>query len=447
MTGARSRGVRPGETEAAQWAMLGLAPAAIYLGHFFLGAALPLPALILLMVLSGLLCIALSTRRARLEVASIRPVWPLVTLFGLVIGSALLSLTDWAPGGGHPIWAWVDAPPAASINVSATLIEIVKLIGLAAVFVLGCLMGATRDRARRSLQLVLWLGAAYALVSLVIFLGGEELGHASRRLTGGFATANVAGAQFGVLSLLALSWGMRQLRQSRHEPTARRVTEVAPSVAALLLFLVCLMMTASRAALGATGLAMAALTTWQAISDRRARWPTIAAGCLVAVLAAVVFARGNTLFVDRFDTLASGGEIRAAVYDAHWRAFLASPLSGYGLGSYSQLNNQIMTSLNAPALSDSVILHNAYLQWLVEGGVFGAAAIVLLIAAILGWTLWRMLQRQRNSTVLAGLLAASGLVLVHAAVDVPLNTPSFEAFWALLLGLGFAMAQTSSIRR
>ena len=35
-------------------------------------------------------------------------------------------------------------------------------------------------------------------------------------------------------------------------------------------------------------------------------------------------------------------------------------------------------------------------------------------------------------------------MLLHAAVDVSLNTPSFEAFWTLILGLGFALSQASS---
>jgi len=429
-----------------RWVPLGVAPVVIYLGHFLLGAALDVPALILLAVLSSLLCVSLFSAGARAQLAGMTPMWPLVVLFGLVIGVAFLSLTAMAPGGPHPIWQWVEAPPAASLNISATLIEIVKLIGLAAVFVLGCLMGATGDRARRSLQLIVGLGAAYALIAFVVFFSGAQVAHVGHRLSGGFYTANVAATQFGVLAVLALSWAIRQWRHSEREPIARRISEVGPALAALMLFLLCLLMTASRAGMGATGLALVVVVGWEAIGNRRARWPLIAGGCLLVVLAAVVLIRGNTLFIDRFGDVAGAGAFRAMVYEAHWRAFLASPLSGYGLGSYSELNNQLMTAVNAGALSDSVIMHNVYLQWLVEAGIVGAAPMFGLIGIILSIIGWRALQRSRNRGLLVGILASSLLILVHAAVDVPLNTPSFEAFWTLLLGIAFALAQAPGSR-
>lgn len=433
---------------AASWGTLAVAPATIFIAHFFLGAVLDVPALVLMAVLSGLSCLALSSAQSRRELAAMTPVWPLAVLFGLVIGFALLSLTALAPGGPHPIWGWVEgASPAVSLNVSATLIEIVKLTGLAAVFVLGCLTGATAERARRTFQLILWLGAAYALVGFVIFLSGEQVAHGVRRLAGGFYTPNVAATQFGMLAVLSLSWAIRQWRRSDREPVARRIADVGPSVALLLLFLLCLLMTASRAGLGATGLALVMVMGWEAIGDRRARWPLIAGGVVLVILAVVLVVRGNTLFIDRFDDVAGAATLRSTVYEAHWRAFLASPLSGYGLGSYPELNNLIMTAPNAAALSDSVVLHNVYLQWLVEAGLLGAIPMVLLIAGLLGVIGWRATRRPRNRGLLVGILAASLLILVHATVDVPLNTPSLEAFWTLLLGLGFALSQTSGSRR
>ena len=73
--------------------------------------------------------------------------------------------------------------------------------------------------------------------------------------------------------------------------------------------------------------------------------------------------------------------------------------------------------------------------------------LTALIALILGVIGWRAVQRPRNRGLLIGILASSLLILAHAAVDVPLNTPSFEAFWALLLGIGFALAQAPGSRR
>ena len=57
-------------------------------------------------------------------------------LFALVLAMALLSLSPFSPGGSHPIWAWAGVTPGSgTINRSATLLEIVKLLGLACAFI------------------------------------------------------------------------------------------------------------------------------------------------------------------------------------------------------------------------------------------------------------------------------------------------------------------------
>lgn len=426
--------------------MLGVAPALILIAHFFFGAALDLPALTMFAVLSLVLAVALAAPTARADLARMTPFLGLALPFLAVIGVAGLTLTPLAPGGPHPIWEWAGLPPASTLNRSATIIEIIKLLGLAAVFVLGCLLGARTDRARASLIAVLALGAVYATVSLALFLARLQPTSLDR-LTGGFYSANIAATQFGVLLVLATAWLVRQWTRTARLAMTVRIGELAPAAALMLLFAVCLLLTASRAGIGATILALALFLGWSALNNRRARWSLIAGGSLLILCVIVLIVQGNSLFVDRFGGLSAGDATRATVAEAHWRAFLDSPLLGYGLGSYPQVNNQIMTAANAQALSASVIQHNAYLQWLEEAGVLGALPMFGLIAAILAATVWRAWRRQRNRVLVVGLLAASVVVLLHAAVDVSLNTPSFEAFWALLLGIGFALAQAPSRER
>lgn len=195
-----------------------------------------------------------------------------------------------------------------------------------------------------------------------------------------------------------------------------------------------------------TALALSLVGGWEAIDNRRSRWPLVGLGVGLLTVATMIALQGNQMFLDRFDGLRITQGVRADVFEAHWNAFLASPLFGYGLGSFREVNNQIATIANAPSLAASVVLHNAYLQWLVEAGLVGAAPFFMLIVFILGCTIWRTLKRPRNRTLLAGLLAISVLILTHATVDVSLNTPSFEAFWTLLLGMGFALSQSSRRR-
>lgn len=422
-------------------ATLGLVPATVFLAHFFYGAALDLPALVMFAAMSAMLSITLISGQAREDLARLTPAGAVVLPFAAVVLVAALTLTPATPGGPHPIWEWAGMSPASTINKSSTVIEIFKLLGLGSVFILGCLMGATSERGRAAFGLILGLGCLYAIFSLGLFLGGGQIASGGGRLAGGFYTPNVAGAQFGVLVILSLAWMVRQWRQASAQTSMGRITALAPVAALLILFFACLLLTASRAAITATGMAAVIFLGWSALDNRRSRWPFLALGGLLILVAVLFLVQGNTLFADRFGSLAQGDETRSAVAAAHWRAFLDSPLLGYGLGSYPQVNNQIMTASNAAALSVSVVQHNAYLQWLEEAGLLGAAPMFALIAVILGATAWRAMRRPRNRTLVAGLLAASVVVLLHAAVDVPLNTPSFEAFWSLLLGLGFALSQ------
>ncbi|MBX9615176.1 MAG: O-antigen ligase family protein [Caulobacteraceae bacterium] len=437
--------VRPGSP--ADWlrtATLGLVPALIFVAHFFYGAALDLPALVLLSLLSALLVAALVRADLRRELSALTPVWAVLGPFVAVVAIAAWTLTPAVPGGPHPIWDWAGMPGASTLNRSATVLEIIKLLGLASVFVLGCLLGARADRGRNTFAVILGIGAVYGVISLVLFLGGGQIAHGDRRLAGGFYSANIAGTQFGVLVLMATAWAVRRWGQAGDRTLVERITDLAPVLALILLFLACLLLTASRAAISATGLAVILFLGWAALDNRRSRWPLMALGGVLVLGAVLLLVQGNTLFADRFGTLAEGDTTRAAVAAAHWQAFLDSPLLGYGLGSYAHVNNQIMTQANAGALSVSVIQHNAYLQWLEEAGVIGAVPMFALIAVILGTTAWRAYRRPRNRILVVGLLAGSLIVLLHAAVDVSLNTPSFVAFWTLMLGLGFAMSQASS---
>lgn len=432
-----------GAAAVARSVVLGVVPALILIAHFFFGAALDLPALTMFAVLSLVLAVALAAPVARGDLARMTPLWGLALPFAAVLAAAGLSLTPLAPGGPHPMWEWAGLPPASTLNRSATIVEVVKLLGLAAVFILGCLMGARSERARAALVVLLGLGAIYATISLAVFLAGlQPTGFA--RLTGGFYSANIAATQFGVLLVLTTAWLVRQWSRTGRMPVATRIGELTPALALILLFTVCLLLTASRAGIAATMLALALFLGWAALDNKRSRWALMAGGGFVILCVVVLIVQGNGLFADRYGDLPAGDTTRAAVAQAHWRAFLDSPLMGYGLGSYAQVNNQIMTTANAEALAASVVQHNAYLQWLEEAGLIGAVPMFGLIAAILGVTAWRAWRRPRNRVLVVGLLAVSVLVLLHAAVDVSLNTPSFEAFWTLLLGFGFALSQARS---
>lgn len=209
------------------------------------------------------------------------------------------------------------------------------------------------------------------------------------------------------------------------------------------LFATCLMLTASRAGAASTAAAIAVLMLWDAFASGRrlsARGLIIAAAVMLAGLF-LISGAGDRLWL-RFDALEQDAVVRRVILDEHWEAFLASPLFGYGLGSFVDLNAMIMT----PGTFGNLLVgsaHNVYLQWLEEAGVVGAAPMFALIAFIILTSAWRAGTSHRGGELARGLVAANLVVLLHGLTDFALQEFSIAAMWAFLLGLQFAWGQSS----
>lgn len=433
-----------GGGDATNWktlAALGAAPALLYAAHLTFGANHPIAALWLTVLLAISLGIALAIPGVRRGLYDISPLTPLAVLFGLTLAVAAWSLTAWAPGGAHPIWAWAGAPDGSiTVNRPATLFEIAKLLGLACIFLVGCLQSARLSWARETVRVILLLGAGYGLISLLSFVSGAQL-MVGPRLSGGFLSPNSGATVFGMLTVIGLAVLLRDWRQTCGLDPASKLGKVAVALACVLMSVTCLLLTASRMGLVSTLAGAVVLMVWELFDAKRERLPLLIGGGVLLAVALVLAAGGNNLLWDRFGVVGADKVLRTDVLAAHWNAFLASPLFGYGLGSFSDVNSQITTDLNYPALWPVRAAHDVYLQWLEEAGLVGALPMFLTILVILVAAIWRTFKLRKGQTLLRGLIAASVVVLVHGTVDYGLQVPSVAAFWAFLLGCQFSFGR------
>lgn len=417
--------------------MVGLAPGLIYSAHLVFGANQMIAAQWFTGLLALALGLGLMLPRVRIGLADLRPVLPPTLLFAAVLLVAALTLTPFTPGGPHPIWAWAGFDGASTINRSATIVEMVKLCGLACIFLLGALQGVGGDRARATVEALLALGALYSAIALLTFLAGVQLAPGGR-LSGGFLSANSGATVFGVLTILSMANLLRRWRRSSGLSGAERLSRLAVPISYVLLVSACLILTASRMGGAATALAAGVLLIWEMLDARGDRLPVLMAGLALLVTAGVLLMGGNDLLWARLEGLDSDAAVREAIFGAHWKAFLDSPLFGYGLGSFNDLNAQILTTENYGALWSIRATHNVYLQWLEEAGIIGAAPMFLLIATVIAVSAWRTGQARSGQSLMRGLVAANLVVLVHGFTDYALQVPSVAAMWAFLLGLQFA---------
>lgn len=436
---AQSAGLRWSQDEL--WLALA-GPALIFAGHALYGAMLPSTALLLALVGSLLLAACLIKPRLRKDLSRVQGLAAPAGLFAVVLLVALWSLTPFTPGGAHPVWAYLGiSPAAATIDKSATGLEVVKLLGLGAVFVVGVATGASDGRAKLAVNVLLILGAALGAWSFLAFVAeGVTVG---RRLEASFLSANTAATLFACLFVLTAGPATSVLRSA---PRARRLTGVTPFGAAALLFIICLFATASRGAFAAAASGLAAFGLLQVFGGKL-KWSRAAlAGVIAIVILCGLLVVAGDFLLSRFFLVSHDVASRGFIAHVHWQAFLASPLMGYGLGTFDVMNRILLDAGNFDQIWTVRAAHNIYLAWLEQAGLLGAVPMFAGIGATIGLTVRNGFRRTRMSSLIFALVAADVVFLVHGATDFALEMYSMAALWAYLLGLQFSLAQGTSSR-
>jgi O-antigen ligase len=358
--------------------------------------------------------------------------------FALTCLVAIWSLTPWVPGGPHPAWSYVGGLGAATLDRSNTEFEILKLGGLGCVFAVGYIFGRADDRARLAVHALVFAGALWAIWSLVLF--GAGIGSLGGRLTATFQSANTAATLFAALLVIACGLAVTAQRRTTGRRSPSDMLAAVPYWAAAALFAACLFLTASRGGVVAAAAGLVLFLLFEALAGRVHLWP----GIIGAATGAGLLVLQGPLLLSRLGQIGPGNDTRASIFGIYWRAFQESPLMGYGLGGFDNVNKLSLSASNFEAGWAARAAHNIYLQWLLEAGLIGALPMFACIGLVMFKT-WRGMQRRRRATsLIRGLLAADAVFLVHGWTDFALQVPSMAALFAFILGLQLGLANSSS---
>jgi O-antigen ligase len=378
--------------------------------------------------------------------------------FALVLLAGVFSLTPlFEP---HPIWTLAPgAIHTVSIDPYATWLELFKLLGLAAAFLVGASFGGDDDRAKQLIQGLLLAGLAYGVWAFFNFetdrtlLFGQPRHLDPARLAASLSSANIAATLFGALVLLNIADLTRRIERQRERWASggfkfRYLEGVLQSAAvpliALGVSLTCLVLTLSRTGMVATLAGVVVFLGWRAVLGAKKgalAAPLIGMLAIVIGLAIAALAFSVGAVGDRVTSFHEDASSREAVYAAHWKAFLASPWQGYGLGAFKHVNGMFLNNANREEAYGIGAAHNVYLQWLEEAGLVGALPMFATVGLIAARIIRGLRERQRVRLWLLGILSVLGLFLVHGFTDFPLEVPSMSLFLSLLLGLGYRMAR------
>ena len=398
--------------------------------------------------------VALWRRPVRFNLFQVRTLHLISGLFIALIAWVVLTLTPLAPQPPGGVWLWVGGS-AGTIDKAMTLVELTKLIGLAAAFSSGLLLADTDRRAELTLRALCAgsaLFAVFALLQHVItptrVLGTAKLMFADR-LTGTFLSANIAAGFFGGVALLNLATldAGPQVHASRVEGDVRFILRYG----ALILIFACLVLTASR--MGAlaviAGLAVSFGLSLYKERDAAMSLRSQSTARLVVFGVFLLLAVAGQLLISRFGETDRGLSGRSVLFSEHLRAFLASPLTGYGLGSFSAINDQLVTPDNFYSMWNIRAAHNVYLQWLEEAGLVGAL-LMFSVIGLIHWEIFRGLRsRQSMGWLIRGVLGCSTVLLVQGFGDFTLQTPAIAltSAWATASPLAAAGRWPGSRRR
>jgi O-antigen ligase len=272
-----------------------------------------------------------------------------------------------------------------------------------------------------ALRLVALAFVAGALLSVVVgFAGGlVNTGAAAdaARLEGTAGDPNFLAA--GVVSALVLAAGL--MVTARH-PLMKLALLSAIGVLAYGLV-------ASQSRGGLVAVLVVLLAAFVFFKRRRAY---VALMALVLVGAAAAFFSATPDALDRITSATNGGSGRSGLWTVAWRATGDYPVTGVGLENFSEVSRDytrqpgVLERVQKIAEQDTVV-HNMYLQMLVETGIVGLALFgaVIVLSVSAAWQAGRMAERRGDGEleVLAravlvatlGILAAS--FFISAQVD------------------------------
>lgn len=369
---------------------------------------------------------------ARKVPAGLAAPWPGLLFLALLVAVAW-SLTPFGPGGAHPVWRYLG-PEGGSITVdrSSVLLNILRLVGLACLFLASQIVGASETRRRALVWFLLLALGAYAALAIV----DQVTLRAGRRLTATLLSPNSAATLMGVGVVFAALFFSQAIQRAGGSLRLDKLgLDASLSVGLMAVFGVALALTASRAGIFSTVVGLAVLLTWQVIAQgRKVRTIAIIGGAAALLVVIGLAMRSADLTAARLENLQSDVTVRKAIFDAHWEAFKSSPWFGFGLGSFPIVNQLITTTGNLGVLFDVRATHNLYLQWLEEGGVVGG----LFMAAWLLAALWRLgvegVKAGMAGALARATIAAAIAVLLHGLSDFAVQVPALQALFAVGLG-------------
>lgn len=369
----------------------------------------------------------------------------------------------------QPIWKQASDLLGVPIAPSASIVKNEAFFALGAplanilAIVLGITIGANRERARRMLWVIAISGAAYALYGVLSFLieptmilWRDKTAYLGS-VTGTFINRNTAAAYFGsaaVIWMLLILEDVRRRLPERHVEWKRLSRdlsdipprEILPQLAALLICLMAMFMTGSRAGVALSLLAMIVSFTVFLRKDLPPR-----TGICISLGSGVVVALGLMQLLggrvsSRFDSQGLVDEGRIEAWKSTLRIIADNPWFGTGMGTF-QWAFPPYRSPNISIRGIWDIAHSTPLELASDVGIPLALLVALAWLIMFAILAKGVFGRKRDVIIPLAAAATATLSLLHSCLDFTLQIPGYAIPFFALFGAGLAQSFRSGAVR
>jgi O-antigen ligase len=427
------------------------------------GADRPWAWSLLAVVVGGLVLIwgAVAAASRTHQTASLRPIFPALALFTLVLIWAAVQSWGGAPAEWHNgLWRLageaLGAGVISSISVDAeqSRTGLMRLLTYGGVFLLAFQLCGTASRAERLVRWVLGATLIYATYGIIVELAGIDrvLWYPKRSgsdlgvLSSTFLSRNNYATYGGLGLICAVTLLFRPaMRKGDMEVGWRFATQAIfeylfartwiMMLAAAVLF-ASILMTNSRAGVAVAVLGVSAYLGFIALTRKRRRF-VLAGGAAIIVVASAIFGIGGGATLDRLSILPDAASERYAVYERTIEGIRDTPLVGTGAGSFAEIFPMYRSESLATPFTRA---HNTYLENALELGIPATALLLLALAWIIMICFAALRHYGRRAHIPCMGLAITALVATHSLVDYTMTVPAIAVTYAALLGVACSQA-------
>jgi O-antigen ligase len=389
--------------------------------------------------------------------------WPITVGFLLVLAWLYVQMATWTPAAWHnPLWTDASAAlsqslsGAISISPAQGVTAIMRLITYGGVFWLAMHFGADRRRARIALWSIVLAGVAYALYGIATELASDQTILWYRKwayvdsLTSTFVNRNSFASYAGISLLVALALLDSRLRRSTQSP-AGSIADMAESYArdggplfvCILILGAALLLSHSRGGLLAIFVGLIAFVLSEIVQRNRTRniRRVAVAICLTTGLLIVV---GGGATLQRFAPANSEGlEDRPKIYAQTIEGIGQTPWVGIGYGNFESAFN-LWGGARDMSLARVDKAHNSYLEFAAEAGLPALGVVLIVLVWIVARCARGILVRRRDVIFPQCALTVSASLGAHSLYDFSIQIPAVAVAFCLVLGIGYAQAQSLS---